>query len=140
MVAMGKDLEKGDRVSWRSHGGTAVGTIVRRLTSTTKVKGHTAKATADEPQYLVEVDGGGKAAHKPSALRRVRGKDATKGKAGKRRGTKAGSGTATKGTKGGKGKGTKDRAAKKDEKHEKKDEKGHKGKRAKARTKGKGGR
>jgi len=85
---MGKDLSKGDRGSWRSHGGRAVGTVVRRLTSTTKVKGHTAKATPEKPQYLVAVDGGGKAAHKPSALQRLRGKDARKAEDAGSKGTK----------------------------------------------------
>ena len=65
-------FRKGDRVSWHSHGGTAVGRIVRRLTKSTKVGTHRAKATAEDPQFLVETDEGGRAAHKPSALRRAK--------------------------------------------------------------------
>ncbi len=73
------ELKSGDRVEWSSHGskrgaGKAVGTIVRKLTSRTRIKGHVAKATKDDPQYLVESDNGGRAAHKPGALRRSRTK------------------------------------------------------------------
>lgn len=67
---MTKQLKKGDEVSWKSHGGTAHGTVEKKVTSTTKVGGHTVKATPDDPQYIVESDKGGKAAHKPSALRK----------------------------------------------------------------------
>lgn len=65
-----KRLRTGDHVSWSSHGGTAEGTVVKKITSTTKVKGHTAKATEDDPQYVVETDDGKRAAHKPGALRK----------------------------------------------------------------------
>jgi hypothetical protein len=72
-------LEPGDRVEWNSHGlkrgaGKAVGTVIRKLTSRTRIKGHVAKATEDDPQYLVESDNGGRAAHKPGALTRSRSK------------------------------------------------------------------
>jgi hypothetical protein len=73
---MAKKLKKGDAVEWNSHGGkksrkgVATGTVVKRLTEPMKIKGHTVKASKDEPQYLVRSDNGGKAAHKPSALRR----------------------------------------------------------------------
>lgn len=69
---MAEDLRRGDRVSWASHGSRAVGRVVRKLTSTTEVGGHTATATTDDPQYLVESEHGGRAAHRPSALRRLR--------------------------------------------------------------------
>ena len=65
-----KRLRKGDHVSWSSHGGTAEGEVVRKITSTTEVNGHTAKATKDEPQYVVETGDGRRAAHKPGALRK----------------------------------------------------------------------
>jgi hypothetical protein len=71
---MADDLHAGDRVSWNAHGGKrrskgkAEGKVVRKLTETTKVEGHAAKATKDDPQYLVETDEGKRAAHKPSAL------------------------------------------------------------------------
>jgi len=73
------DLKPGDRVEWNSHGGKksgrgrGVGTIVRKLTRTTRIKGHTARASSDEPQYLVRSErSGGEAAHLPGALRRRR--------------------------------------------------------------------
>lgn len=67
---MTKTLKKGDKVSWDSSGGKAHGTVEKKLTSTTKIKGHTAKATKDDPQYLVKTDSGAKAAHKPEELKK----------------------------------------------------------------------
>ncbi|MBB4153396.1 hypothetical protein GGQ80_001298 [Sphingomonas jinjuensis] len=64
-------FKKGDEVSWKSRGGTAHGTVEKKITSTTDVNGHTAKATKDEPQYIVESDNGGKAAHKAGALHKA---------------------------------------------------------------------
>ena len=58
----------GDAVRWNSHGGTADGKVVRKQTSDTRIKGHQVRASADDPQYIVESDKGGHAAHKPSAL------------------------------------------------------------------------
>ena len=76
-MAKEKELKPGDRVEWNSHGGkktsqgTATGKVVKKLTSGTKIKGHEAKASKDDPQFLVESEGtGGRAAHKPSALRK----------------------------------------------------------------------
>lgn len=68
---MAKDLKKGDEVSWKSHGGTAHGTVEKKLTKATTIKGHKVQASTDEPQFLVESDNGGKAAHKASALRKA---------------------------------------------------------------------
>jgi hypothetical protein len=65
------DLKKGDAVTWKSHGGTARGTVEKTITATTHFKGHTAKATKDDPQYVVESDNGGKAAHKAGALKKA---------------------------------------------------------------------
>ena len=66
------DVEKGDRVRWHSHGGTAVGRVVRKITEDTEAAGRTVRASQDEPQYLVESEkSGGQAVHKPSALERV---------------------------------------------------------------------
>ncbi|URW76233.1 DUF2945 domain-containing protein [Sphingomonas donggukensis] len=67
---MSKQLKKGDEVSWSSHGGTAHGKVEKKVTSSTRIKGHTVRATPDDPQYVVRSDNGGKAAHKPSALRK----------------------------------------------------------------------
>ncbi|MET0771241.1 MAG: DUF2945 domain-containing protein [Solirubrobacteraceae bacterium] len=67
-----KTFKKGDRVEWSSHGGTAVGTVERKITSDTEAAGRKVKASADEPQYLVKSEkSGGTAVHKPSALRKA---------------------------------------------------------------------
>lgn len=65
---MTKELKKGDEVTWKSHGGTAHGTVEKKQTSDTKIKGHQVRASSDDPQYIVKSDNGGKAAHKPGAL------------------------------------------------------------------------
>lgn len=65
-----KSLKKGDKVSWSSHGGTAKGKVVKKLTSETDIKGHHVAASKDNPEYLVETDEGKRAAHKPSALKK----------------------------------------------------------------------
>ncbi len=71
---MAKDeLKKGDRVTWKSHGGTAEGTVERKITADTEAGGRTVRASKEEPQYLVRSDKSGKTAvHKPSALRKKR--------------------------------------------------------------------
>jgi hypothetical protein len=62
-------FSKGDEVTWKSHGGEAVGTVKKEITTETEAGGRKVKASKDEPQYLVESEkSGGEAAHKPSAL------------------------------------------------------------------------
>ena len=64
-----KKLARGDKVAWDTSQGQAEGTVERKLTSETKIKGHTAKATKDDPQYLVKSDKtGAEAAHRPEEL------------------------------------------------------------------------
>jgi hypothetical protein len=63
-------LKPGDKVSWKSHGGTAEGKVVRKATSPTKVKGHRAAASPGNPEYVVETEEGKRAVHKPGALRK----------------------------------------------------------------------
>jgi hypothetical protein len=63
-------FKKGDKVSWKSHGGTAHGVVEKKLTAETHIKGHKVAATHEDPQYLVKSDNGGEAAHKPDALKR----------------------------------------------------------------------
>jgi hypothetical protein len=71
--SMAKQLKTGDRVAWRSSGGVSVGRVERKLTSPGKIKGHEVAASEDNPEFLVRSEKSGKiAAHKPSALRRVR--------------------------------------------------------------------
>jgi hypothetical protein len=65
---MTKQLKAGDRVTWKSHGGTAEGKVVRKLTSATRIKGHKVAASKDNPEYLVETEDGKQAAHKAEAL------------------------------------------------------------------------
>lgn len=67
---MARDFSAGDRVSWKSHGGEAHGKVVRKQTSATRIKGHKVAASKDDPQFIVETDGGKRAAHKPGALTR----------------------------------------------------------------------
>ena len=70
---MAHSLKTGDRVAWRSSSGDGVGRVERKLTSRGKIKGHKVAASPDNPEFLVRSDKSGKvAAHKPSALRKVR--------------------------------------------------------------------
>ncbi|MBA2936147.1 DUF2945 domain-containing protein [Sphingomonas sp. CGMCC 1.13654] len=64
-------VKAGDRVEWNSHGGTAEGEVVKKVTRRTSVKGHTVAASKDDPQFIVETDEGKRAAHKPDALRKA---------------------------------------------------------------------
>lgn len=68
---MADNLKAGDKVTWSSHGGTAHGKVVKKLTEETTIKGHKVAASKDEPQYLVETEEGKQAAHKPEALRKA---------------------------------------------------------------------
>jgi Hypervirulence associated proteins TUDOR domain len=65
------NLRKGMPVSWKSHGGTAEGKVVRKLTEPTQIKGHKVMATKDNPEFLVETDEGKRAAHKAKALKKL---------------------------------------------------------------------
>ena len=68
---MAKDLKKGDRVEWRSHGGKAVGKVETKITSDTEEAGRKVKASKDDPQYKVRSEkSGGSAVHKPGALKK----------------------------------------------------------------------
>lgn len=66
---MPEEFEKGDHVTWKSHGGTAEGHVDRRITSDTEAAGRTVRASESDPQYEVTSDkSGGTAVHKPGAL------------------------------------------------------------------------
>jgi hypothetical protein len=66
---MADELETGDHVTWKSHGGTAEGTVQRTITSDTEASGRTVRASEDDPQYEVKSEkSGGTAVHKPGAL------------------------------------------------------------------------
>lgn len=64
------DPKTGDHVSWKSHGGTATGKVVKKLTSPTEIKGHHVAASEDNIEYLVETNEGKRAAHKAAALKK----------------------------------------------------------------------
>ncbi len=69
---MTKLPKKGDEVKWNSAGGETHGEVEKIVTSTTHIKGHTAKATKDEPQVLVKSAKSGKEAiHKPEELKKA---------------------------------------------------------------------
>ena len=66
---MAAEFEKGDHVTWNSHGSTTEGTVVRKITSDTEASGRTVRASQDEPQYEVRSEKSGRTAvHKPGAL------------------------------------------------------------------------
>jgi len=67
---MAKHLKAGDRVSWSSHGGTAEGKVVRKVTKPMTIKGHKVAASKENPEYLVETEEGKRAAHKAGSLRK----------------------------------------------------------------------
>lgn len=61
----------GDKVTWKTPQGETEGTVEKVVTTTTKVKGHTAKATKDKPEVLVKsAKSGKKAVHKPEELKK----------------------------------------------------------------------
>ncbi len=68
---MAKELKKGDKVTWGTPQGETKGVVEKKITSKTKIKGHTAKPTKDDPEYLVKSGKtGAKAAHKPKELKK----------------------------------------------------------------------
>ena len=65
-----KSFKAGDKVSWKSSGGTAHGKVVKKVTKPMDIKGHHVAASKDNPEYLVETDDGKQAAHKAGALKK----------------------------------------------------------------------
>ncbi|GAB2609419.1 hypervirulence associated TUDOR domain-containing protein [Kribbella endophytica] len=66
-------FRQGDKVEWDSHGGTARGTVEKKITERTHAGKRTVDASPDDPQYLVRSDKSGRTAvHKPSALRPIK--------------------------------------------------------------------
>ncbi len=64
--------KKGDHVKWNTAQGETKGVVEKTVTSTTKIKGHTAKATKEHPEVQVKSDKSGKKAiHKPDELKKV---------------------------------------------------------------------
>jgi hypothetical protein len=66
---MAEDLKVGDHVEWNSEGGRVRGTIKKKITSAIKFKTYTARASKEEPQYMIKSDKTDHMAmHKGSAL------------------------------------------------------------------------
>jgi hypothetical protein len=64
--------KKGEKVSWGTSQGKTEGTVEKIVTSTTKIKGHVAKATKDHPEVLVKSSKSGKqAVHRPDELKKA---------------------------------------------------------------------
>jgi len=62
----------GDHVSWNSEAGRVSGKIIKVHTEDFEYKGHTRRASSDEPQYEIQSDKTDHiAAHKGSALRKL---------------------------------------------------------------------
>lgn len=67
------ELSKGDRVSWNTSQGRTRGRVVERETSDFEFAEQHFTATSDDPAFIVESETtGAKAAHKGSALRKLR--------------------------------------------------------------------
>jgi DUF2945 family protein len=68
---MTKTLKPGDKVAWNTSQKQTEGTVEKKITSETRIKGHVAKPTKEDPQYLVRSGKtGAKAAHKPEELKK----------------------------------------------------------------------
>lgn len=69
---MGEKFTVGDHVTWNSEAGHVTGTITKVHTDDFDYKGHTHRASEDEPQYEIKSDKTDHvAAHKGSALSRT---------------------------------------------------------------------
>ena len=69
---MAADFSVGDHVSWNSEAGRVSGKIIKVHTADFEYKGHTRRASKDEPQYEIQSDKTDHiAAHKGSALRKI---------------------------------------------------------------------
>jgi Hypervirulence associated proteins TUDOR domain len=69
---MADNLKKGDKVEWKSSQGAVEGTVKKKLTQPTEIKGHHVAASKENPEYLVESDKtGAEAAHKPESLKKI---------------------------------------------------------------------
>jgi hypothetical protein len=49
---MASKLNPGDRVSWKISQGETRGKVIKKLSTPTRIKGHTAKASKDNPGIL----------------------------------------------------------------------------------------
>ena len=67
----GETFQIGERVNWQSGGGTAEGRVVGFATESGRVGDYVYNASSDDPRYIVETDGGRRAAHRAEALSRA---------------------------------------------------------------------
>ncbi|WP_313816424.1 DUF2945 domain-containing protein [Citricoccus sp.] len=73
---MTQNFSVGDHVSWNSEAGRVSGTITTVHTSDFQYKGHTRRASKDDPQYEIRSDKTDHvAAHKDGALTKLAKKD-----------------------------------------------------------------
>jgi hypothetical protein len=78
---MDNELQPGDKVSWNASQGEIQGKVEKKLTKPVKIKSQAIKASADDPKYLVRSEKTGKkAAHRPMALKKVKGGVSKKGR------------------------------------------------------------
>ncbi len=63
-----KSFRVGDRVKWKSGGGTARGRVVGIATESGRIGDFVYDASRDYPRYIVETDEGTRAAHRAEAL------------------------------------------------------------------------
>ena len=69
---MARKFEVGDHVGWTSEAGRVSGRIIKVHTADFDYKGHTHRASEDDPQYEIRSDKTDHiAAHRGSALRRL---------------------------------------------------------------------
>ena len=67
------DLSVGDRVSWATSQGRTRGKVVQRKENDFQFAGQKFTASTDEPAFMVQSEKtGAKAAHKASALRKLK--------------------------------------------------------------------
>lgn len=72
---MAHKFKVGDHVSWNSEAGHVSGKIIKVHTKDFDYKGHTHRASPDDPQYEIKSDKTDHiAAHKEKALTKVSGK------------------------------------------------------------------
>lgn len=68
-MSSNETFKSGDHVAWKSSQGTVEGTVEKKLTKATDIKGHHVAASPENPEYLVKSAAtGAVAAHKPGAL------------------------------------------------------------------------
>lgn len=69
---MSTQFKVGDRVEWKSSGGTSRGVVKAVITEPTDFKDHHFEASPKQPEYRVESEKSGKEAiHKAEALKKI---------------------------------------------------------------------